>query len=69
MLRSSHSTWPVDVSQIKQGFIVVKGHSTVGLQHIASLPFPIPTAAPGALPVCSLGDVEDNLALTWTIDS
>ncbi|XP_008063944.2 enhancer of mRNA-decapping protein 4 [Carlito syrichta] len=28
MLRSSHSTWPVDVSQIKQGFIVVKGHST-----------------------------------------
>lgn len=31
MLRSSHSTWPVDVSQIKQGFIVVKGHSTVSL--------------------------------------
>ncbi|XP_060145309.1 enhancer of mRNA-decapping protein 4 isoform X1 [Globicephala melas] len=28
MLRSNHSTWPVDVSQIKQGFIVVKGHST-----------------------------------------
>uniref|UniRef100_A0A8C4M4E4 Enhancer of mRNA-decapping protein 4 n=1 Tax=Equus asinus asinus TaxID=83772 RepID=A0A8C4M4E4_EQUAS len=28
MLRSSHNTWPVDVSQIKQGFIVVKGHST-----------------------------------------
>uniref|UniRef100_A0A2I2YC94 Enhancer of mRNA-decapping protein 4 n=1 Tax=Gorilla gorilla gorilla TaxID=9595 RepID=A0A2I2YC94_GORGO len=28
MLRSRHSTWPVDVSQIKQGFIVVKGHST-----------------------------------------
>ncbi|XP_058135813.1 enhancer of mRNA-decapping protein 4 isoform X3 [Dasypus novemcinctus] len=28
MLRSSHSTWPVDVSQIKQGFITVKGHST-----------------------------------------
>lgn len=31
MLRSNHSTWPVDVSQIKQGFIVVKGHSTVSL--------------------------------------
>lgn len=29
MLRSNYSTWPVDVSQIKQGFIVVKGHSTV----------------------------------------
>uniref|UniRef100_A0A452S547 Enhancer of mRNA-decapping protein 4 n=1 Tax=Ursus americanus TaxID=9643 RepID=A0A452S547_URSAM len=28
MLRSNHSTWPVRVSQIKQGFIVVKGHST-----------------------------------------
>ncbi|CAN0011816.1 unnamed protein product [Rangifer tarandus platyrhynchus] len=28
MLRTNHSTWPVDVSQIKQGFIVVKGHST-----------------------------------------
>ncbi|XP_059523700.1 enhancer of mRNA-decapping protein 4 isoform X6 [Myotis daubentonii] len=28
MLRSNHSTWPVDVSQIKQGFIMVKGHST-----------------------------------------
>ncbi|XP_055002087.1 enhancer of mRNA-decapping protein 4 isoform X1 [Sorex araneus] len=32
MLRSNHSTWPVDVSQIKQGFIVVKGHSTVGVK-------------------------------------
>lgn len=32
MLRSNHNTWPVDVSQIKQGFIVVKGHSTVRLQ-------------------------------------
>lgn len=31
MLRTNHSTWPVDVSQIKQGFIVVKGHSTVSL--------------------------------------
>lgn len=38
MLRSNHSTWPVRVSQIKQGFIVVKGHSTVSLQLIASLP-------------------------------
>ncbi|XP_064436410.1 enhancer of mRNA-decapping protein 4 isoform X3 [Mirounga angustirostris] len=28
MLRANHSTWPVRVSQIKQGFIVVKGHST-----------------------------------------
>ncbi|KAF6287959.1 enhancer of mRNA decapping 4 [Rhinolophus ferrumequinum] len=28
MLRSNHSTWPVDIGQIKQGFIVVKGHST-----------------------------------------
>ncbi|XP_075393868.1 enhancer of mRNA-decapping protein 4 isoform X2 [Tenrec ecaudatus] len=28
MLRSGHHTWPVDVSQLKQGFIVVKGHST-----------------------------------------
>lgn len=40
MLRSSHNTWPVDVSQIKQGFIVVKGHSTVGLQQVSSLPWP-----------------------------
>lgn len=56
MLRSNHSTWPVDVSQIKQGFIVVKGHSTVSLQLTAfaallSPPlyvphlFPVPTAA------------------------
>lgn len=37
MLRSSHSTWPVDVSQIKQGFIVVKGHSTVSLQQLPIL--------------------------------
>ncbi|XP_040838450.1 enhancer of mRNA-decapping protein 4 isoform X2 [Ochotona curzoniae] len=28
MLRSSYSTWPVDVGHIKQGYIVVKGHST-----------------------------------------
>lgn len=28
MLRSNHSTWPVDIGQIKQGFIVVRGHST-----------------------------------------
>ncbi|XP_060041276.1 enhancer of mRNA-decapping protein 4 isoform X5 [Erinaceus europaeus] len=28
LLRSSYSTWPVDASQIKQGFIMVKGHST-----------------------------------------
>lgn len=40
MLRSNHSTWPVDVSQIKQGFIMVKGHSTVSLQLTASLLFP-----------------------------
>lgn len=32
MLRSSYSTWPVDVGHIKQGYIVVKGHSTVCLQ-------------------------------------
>lgn len=41
MLRTNHSTWPVDVSQIKQGFIVVKGHSTVSLQ---------PTAFPALSP-------------------
>lgn len=40
MLRSNHSTWPVDVSQIKQGFIVVKGHSTVSLQLPASPALP-----------------------------
>ena len=41
MLRSNHSTWPVRVSQIKQGFIVVKGHSTVSLQLTASLLSPL----------------------------
>lgn len=49
MLRSSHNTWPVDVSQIKQGFIVVKGHSTVSPQLIASPAFPsslCPTSIP-----------------------
>lgn len=40
LLRSNHSTWPVDVSQIKQGFIVVKGHSTVSLQLLSSSAFP-----------------------------
>ena len=40
MLRSSHSTWPVDVSQIKQGFIMVKGHSTVSLQLTSFLGLP-----------------------------
>lgn len=40
MLRSNHSTWPVDVSQIKQGFIMVKGHSTVSLQLTSSFSSP-----------------------------
>lgn len=41
MLRSNHSTWPVDVSQIKQGFIMVKGHSTVSLQLTAFPALPL----------------------------
>lgn len=49
MLRSNHSTWPVDVSQIKQGFIMVKGHSTVSLQ-LTSLPFPF-TYVPPLFPI------------------
>ncbi|XP_074142503.1 enhancer of mRNA-decapping protein 4 isoform X1 [Sminthopsis crassicaudata] len=28
ILRANNSSWPVDVSHIKEGFIVVKGHST-----------------------------------------
>ncbi|XP_004913558.1 enhancer of mRNA-decapping protein 4 isoform X2 [Xenopus tropicalis] len=27
IVRANHSTWPVDVSEIKEGFIIVKGHS------------------------------------------
>lgn len=49
MLRSNHSTWPVRVSQIKQGFIVVKGHSTVSLQLTASLLSPL-SLHPSSLP-------------------
>lgn len=40
MLRSNHSTWPVDIGQIKQGFIVVRGHSTVRLQLTVSPALP-----------------------------
>lgn len=51
MLRTNHSTWPVDVSQIKQGFIVVKGHSTVSLQPIAFPALsPHPTVSPHSCP-------------------
>lgn len=29
IIRANHSSWPVEVTNIKEGFIVVKGHSTV----------------------------------------
>lgn len=29
IIRTNNSSWPVEVPDIKEGFIVVKGHSTV----------------------------------------
>lgn len=29
IIRANHNSWPVEVTSIKEGFIVVKGHSTV----------------------------------------
>lgn len=79
MLRSNHSTWPVRVSQIKQGFIVVKGHSTVSLPLTAprprhSSPFPHaphlipePPAVQVALPALCPRNSEHKVSLSYRV--
>ena len=29
ILKSNHSTWPVDATDLKEGFITIKGHTAV----------------------------------------